>query len=62
MTGRYDTDHLFNRALGHYFHMAQQPGFKQYAWEQAKDWERAWPDVYTGLPMKLAEKMKELAK
>lgn len=57
---RYDTATLFGDALEHLFVMAQNPGAKDHAWWRAKDLERAWPDVYSGLPQKLAEKMKEL--
>ncbi len=57
---RYDKEYLFNKAIEHYFQMAQIPGCKEYAWGQVKEWQRAWPDVYTGLPEALAAKMKEL--
>lgn len=60
MNERYDTAHLFSTELDWLVVMAQNPGTKGYAWDKAKRYESAWPDVYAGLPEALEKRMKEL--
>lgn len=49
----------FAKTLAWYAHLASQPGWKAYVWQQVQELERAHPAMFSGLPEALKAAMKD---
>lgn len=58
----FDPAEVYQSTLEHLFKLAQEPGFKAYAWEQAKRYDQDPSGLWVGIAGDLVKKMKELDK